>query len=404
MSPSRRGSATEVAAIPRLRSLDGLRGLAAAAVVLHHCLMLWTPFANFTLRGAPPGEFGTAAWLATSTPLSVLVAGPAFVIVFFVLSGIAVVLPALRQGFDWWAYYPRRVVRLLLPVGASVVLATVVAVTTAPLRADEPNGWLAALSPQPPSWTSFVRTLDVTSGEGRVNSPLWSIEWELWFSFALPLFAILATVARGRLAAMSAVGTIIVAWLGYQTDAPAMRYLAPFALGALIVGNLPSIRAFTQRRLGPLAWSLILVAACAGMAADGWVYGATLTQEGWYHCAEALIPLCSAVIVLGALLWAPLRALLETRFFQWLGRISFSLYLVHVPIVLASGRLIGSEHWLRAIAVALPVSILLAVLFERFVEAPAHRLSKQVGAAVSARMRDHDPTARSTSPRPRRSR
>jgi peptidoglycan/LPS O-acetylase OafA/YrhL len=64
---------------------------------------------------------------------------------------------------------------------------------------------------------------------------------------------------------------------------------------------------------------------------------------------------------------------------QWLGRISFSLYLTHDPIVVAVNTLlpIGMAWWTPVIAI--PLALVVAVLFFRFVEAPAHRLAKQVG-------------------------
>ncbi len=44
-------------------------------------------------------------------------------LVFFVLSGLVVALPALRKGFSWRAYYPARLARLYLPIWGSLALA-----------------------------------------------------------------------------------------------------------------------------------------------------------------------------------------------------------------------------------------------------------------------------------------
>ena len=62
----------------RFRSLDSLRGLAALAVVFHHCL-LTLPASAFCR--------GEIAWWFAVTPLRLLIDGPGAVLLFFVLSG-----------------------------------------------------------------------------------------------------------------------------------------------------------------------------------------------------------------------------------------------------------------------------------------------------------------------------
>ena len=97
---------------PRVRSLDGLRGFAAVGVLLYH----------LSLVARPELSRATWEWL-TQTPLKVLFAGTESVLVFFVLSGLVVTLPALRKGFSWRRYYPTRILRLYLPTFGAVLLA-----------------------------------------------------------------------------------------------------------------------------------------------------------------------------------------------------------------------------------------------------------------------------------------
>jgi len=71
---------------------------------------------------------------------------------------------------------------------------------------------------------------------------------------------------------------------------------------------------------------------------------------------------------------------------QWLGVISFSLYLVHVPIALAAIHLLGADNRKWAMVATVVVAVLVAVVFAKFVEKPSHLLSKRVGALVSTRI------------------
>lgn len=70
---------------------------------------------------------------------------------------------------------------------------------------------------------------------------------------------------------------------------------------------------------------------------------------------------------------------LERRLTQWLGLISFSLYLTHEPIVIALAFLFGSGgSWLVALT-AVPVALVVGWMFYRLIESPSHRLSQRVG-------------------------
>ena len=90
----------------RVLSLDGLRGLGALTVFLYHVDIMVKPFG----AGGPSLFPGTAS-----------------VMVFFILSGIVLSLVPLKHmgngGYDWLGYYPRRVVRLCVPLFAAIALA-----------------------------------------------------------------------------------------------------------------------------------------------------------------------------------------------------------------------------------------------------------------------------------------
>jgi peptidoglycan/LPS O-acetylase OafA/YrhL len=89
-----------------------------------------------------------------------------------------------------------------------------------------------------------------------------------------------------------------------------------------------------------------------------------------------------SVLILGAAL-APggVEKILLKRFPRYLGRLSFSLYLVHVPVILALTILThGTLSLPLLILIVVPVSIALADVFDRLVTAPSanlgHRLTQ----------------------------
>src|SRR5205814_1190229 len=104
---------------PRARGLDGLRGLAALVVVVHHCLLTSPTLARAYLPGHR--ALGPGAAALTYSPLHLFWAGSEAVIVFFVLSGFVLTLAVSGDRADWLRYYPRRMLRLYVPVVGSVV-------------------------------------------------------------------------------------------------------------------------------------------------------------------------------------------------------------------------------------------------------------------------------------------
>ena len=72
---------------------------------------------------------------------------------------------------------------------------------------------------------------------------------------------------------------------------------------------------------------------------------------------------------------------------RWAGSRSFSLYLVHEPIVVASAFALGGTASVALLAaIAVPVSLVAADGFFRVAERPIHRWSRAFGLWVEARV------------------
>lgn len=111
----RMGDSDTVRTAARYSSLDGLRGLAASVVVLHHCFLVSPQLAQ-ALDSRGTGLIEPWVWWSTFTPVHLLWAGREAVYIFFILSGFVLTLPLLRAGRpSWRAYYPRRLVRIYFP-------------------------------------------------------------------------------------------------------------------------------------------------------------------------------------------------------------------------------------------------------------------------------------------------
>lgn len=365
----------------RVRSLDGLRGLAALVVVVHHAVQL-TPEVDEALYGEV-ARFSLSWWL-TFTPLHLVWAGEEAVLLFFVLSGFVLTLPALRAPLHWPSYYRRRLVRLYLPVWASLLVAMAVVATLAGSMREGQSAYLDDRSSA--SLLEAPRDALLVLGTGSLNGPLWSLQWEVWFSLLLPAYLLLG-LARRRWALVLAGGLLLVSTAGLALDAGALTYLPVFGLGVLMAfhqGALAAVagRVAARRRSGLLWW--LLLAVTLVLLSTRWLRDAFPLPGGvdaLVTAAGGVGPFLGAALAVFLVLHGsgPSR-LLARPTWQWLGRVSFSLYLVHEPVVLTCAAVLrDASPWVAAV-VALPLSLLAAAVFYRYVEAPALRAARRAGS------------------------
>ncbi|WP_345763810.1 acyltransferase family protein [Diaminobutyricibacter sp. McL0608] len=378
-------SGTQTKSSGRLASLDGLRGLAALVVVMHHTMLMDADFPG--TPGAVDVQTGTPLWWMSYTPLKLATAGWESVIVFFVLSGLVVTLPVVkRAGFDWIAYYPRRVMRLMIPVMGAVLVAAAFVVAI-PQRSTQPSGtWLTDSSTPNFTWEYVIKAWDLVGGNGHIDNPLWSLRWEILFSLALPVFVILAISLRKWWAAGLA-AAVVLTWLGVRGGSGALSYFPAFFVGAVLAVRLDAVRVFAGHvnrfAVRHLIW-LGITAGASMLLIAPWLFGPGSSTE-LTPGLRALAPLAAAGLVVAGIGWKPFGGLLASRPFAFAGRISFSLYLVHVPILIFSAYLFAGQPMFVAALVGIPLAILVAVGFTWLVEARSHQWARAVGAWASAR-------------------
>lgn len=356
----------------RIASIDGVRGLASLVVVLYHCSLIAMPHLDGTAR----------AWL-TQSPTKAVFAGTEAVLVFFVLSGLVVALPVLKDGFSWIRYFPTRMLRLYIPVSASLLLAALLIAVVPRDPAAMPDGsWMQNAHATTVTPRSLLSEASLLQTSYDINNVLWSLRWELIFSLALPAFVAAAVLLR-RHAVVAAAAACVLSVLGRVVDADALVYLPVFFLGTLMAVRLDDLLAWTRRVRHALLWPAACVVALTLLLAS-WFARPLIDSAGLAgRIAWGLAGAGAALIIVVALGWPVLGAALSRRVPQWLGRVSYSLYLVHAPLLGTLAYLWGSEQWALIALVGIPASLALAGLFHRLLEAPAQRIARTAGSAFS---------------------
>lgn len=383
----------------RYRTLDGLRGIAALVVLICHvCLVSPALFQAYMDPDAI--ERWSSQWWASFSPVHLGWAGTEAVYLFFVLSGFVLALPftsTSRSYRSWAGYYPKRFLRLYLPVWAAVALAFGL-ITLFPREfASSASHWLQVRTASLP--TEAMRSdLLLFPAPGFSNTALWSLRFEVLFSLLLPAFVLFGRHLP-RLNLLKAV-LLLAAVIGFAGSGVTARYFLPmFGLGTLM--------AFERHRLAALGaacnrlrfkrafwWGLALL-ALALLNSYWTILGFTSDPQS----LAVLVPLSRGLIVAGAclILFVAIEGSsgwLERPWFQWLGTRSFSLYLVHEPIVVSAALWLGGTPSVPLLlAVAVPVSLIAAEALYRLVEYPSQRLSRLAGSKIA----NHGVGARSAS-------
>lgn len=308
-------------------ALDGLRALAIAGVV------------------------GTHYW-------AVPMAGGLGVDLFFVLSGFLITTLLLEERDETGrvsigGFYVRRARRLFPALGALLVIY-LIATRGGGLRTVELAGLYDG---------NLVRAYsNIDPLTGSPLGHLWSLATEEQFYLLWPGLLLVLVRVRRALPVLVTLFVAVVAWRFYLVHNGAPVHRVQFApdtrADALIAGCLLScIRMRWRLRIPePLAVAGLAVMVFAMLTGPVFPF----YQDG----TRTLVTLASCVLVAAAVTATPLAQALSAKPFVWLGKISYSLYLWHFPMLVATG---GRPLF------ALPAAVAAAWLSYRFVENPFRR-------------------------------
>ncbi len=353
---------------PRALEIDGLKFVASQFIVLHH-LIAYGPVSDAVTTLAP--QF--MAWLFDHSRMAVQV--------FLVLGGYlaAKALSPLGQGWRGpiLSTLLARYRRLVLPYLAALLLAVVSAALA--------RAWLNdPFIPAAPSWSQVLAhalLLQTLLGQESLSAGVWYI------AIDFQLFTLMA----------------LLLWLGHKIkpagDGPRSTGTAQTLVLLLMLASLFYFN--TDERWD--SWGLYFFGAYGLGAAAYWV--ACASRPGWllglltlsaglallFDFRERLLLALAVALALAWMVWKqhddPAQVASQTvtqtsglaRGVSFMGKISYSLFLLHFPVLLLGNALYAQLGWIGPLPASLflllcwVVSLLLATLFQRWIEAPLAR-------------------------------
>ena len=254
-------------------------------------------------------------------------------ILFFVLSGMVLALPRFAgKKIPYDRYLLARALRLYPVAWAAAGLAVLVFLLV-PHALPGSTPWLRNQFNAPlPSFSVFdfigmVFPFDPT----RFDAPLWSLEQELRLSVLLPLLVLL--VRRYHAPVMFLVATLLIVEGTASTQMLSSWRWTPVAAGCFLLGILLARHRESLNDLWAGTSALARVLVGLGILLSFWI------PERFSHLGLDnrflfnLIPALGGCALLVAAQGPGLRRRLSTRVPAWLGRISFSLYVVHFVVL-----------------------------------------------------------------------
>jgi peptidoglycan/LPS O-acetylase OafA/YrhL len=366
-----------------LPELESLRGLAAVLVLAFHYDSM------AMLRAA--GDW-------CSLPYALVRGGHSGVNLFFVLSAFLLSLPFLAAGsggppVSLRRYATRRALRILPLYYAIVLVATLVTAST------------------PAMGMRALPYLFFLNGFGDLALPMppfsnvwWSLATEMQFYLVLPLLPLAIRSRRGRVIGLAVLGGYATAWVFYErreiltlatVDGAMLLSLSLFGRGPVFLFGIGAAVLYRRhgddwrRRAAAQPWlraggaDLLLLAVLVALAAHlRWLVfiGAARYHAPPEHAWQALGGLLWASLLL-LLLVAPLRLkpVLHNRWWTRLGVLSYSIYVLHLPVIsgvrrglqaLGAAGLGRPMETALVLALSAALSIALAAVTYRLIEYP----------------------------------
>lgn len=336
--------------------IDGLRALAILPVVAFH---------------------------ADST---VLTGGFTGVDIFFVISGYLltrIILAEQAQGtFTILSFYKRRFLRILPAYGAVIIAVLMVGyVLLLPSELEELGRTIAAASLFV-SNIYFWRTTNYFNQDQSAQPLLhtWTLSVEEQFYIVLPIMLMIAGVWFRRfvphIIAALIVGSFVICLWAMTKSETAAFYLLPFRAWEFAAGAFIASVSWQDRLPAKLREALAAIGLALAVA--GFL---VLTHDSPFPGTNALLPVVGATLLIACAGGTMTGQLLALPPALWIGRISYSLYLWHWPVIVYYKLRYGAVLDMTDTAIVVAISVALSVISYEFIEKPFRAPAMRRGPA-----------------------
>lgn len=377
----------------RVLPLEGLRGLAAVSVVFYHYLVLVFPAMYYGPTAVQHARFEDNLY---GSPFMSLVSGSFAVSTFFVLSGFVLAI-GYFQSKDMSIIKrlaTRRYVRLMVPAFVSIIIAwALIIIGLSHVEQAYVVTQSAALNLGWVQNTSFLKAIYegslgiFTSGSVfNYNSVLWTMKYEFLGSFIVFASVVLFGKSKYRfLIYFILMAALINTWF------------IGFIIGMLIA-DLYANKAHILEKIQP-QYTVVMVAVAIFLGGFPWIGSENtiyryLQIPGFDTLQNQAVwgAIGASLLIIAIFRNGVLQRLLSHPAMVKIGSYTYSMYLVHQPIIYTLGMalfvfVVSSASYTLSVAIVglllTPVIMLATVIFHKYVEIPSIRLSSTFDKLVN---------------------
>ncbi|SDY63010.1 acyltransferase [Thermoactinomyces sp. DSM 45892] len=364
-----------------LVQLDSLRGMAALTVVFSHLLYVYPYFEPNTSQNT------NYFWLniVKYSPLHIFFDGHGAVILFFVLSGFVLALPYYREGFklQYSPYVIKRFFRIYVPYIVTLTLAFLLAL---PFIGEAIQGGSDFVSR---GWNKEVAIQDIWNhilfignyDTRQFNPVIWSLIHEMRISIIFPF--IMMIVLRVNWKYIICLALFLSIMVEVKSLDYTIHYTGIFMIGALLAKYYQTIVHWLQAKSVLFKGFLLLLATCL------YSYSFLFYNVSFAHnfiIDDWFTAIGSVIFISISLASIRVTNVLKKKPIHYLGKISYSLYLVHLPIILFMVHLLANSIPTSAILLlSFVVALLVASLSYYFIEIPSIKMGAKIAKKIKKR-------------------
>jgi len=366
--------------------LEGLRGVAALAVVLGHFLLAFYPFVITAIPGLT--QHMRLEDEIHGSPISIVFSGGFAVLVFFVLSGFVLTIGFFQtKRVDIIkSLASRRYLRLMLPALASIIICfTAMKLglsNIAGAAAISQSEWLRS------AWTFNASFLDALyngtigifiHGASPYNNVLWTMMTEFLGSFLVFGYVLLFANSKYRW-----IGYVILCAVTFNTWY--MGFIVGMVLADLYAKGVIRNNKKLLFTLPVLAVGIFFGSYPAGRIDNTMYHFLQPAFLGPVSYATLWMTIGAAILVYIVLSSEKLAQLMRRPKISILGKYTFSLYLVHLVVLytVTTGVFVKlypalgyNKSVLVAFLISAPVIWGITVLFEKYIDTPSINIARK---------------------------
>jgi peptidoglycan/LPS O-acetylase OafA/YrhL len=373
----------------RIEQLDSIRGLAAFSVFMSHM---------------PLAALAVPALLTHLYKASGIINGHGAVMLFFVLSGFVLSIPFLHKpDMDYFPYLVKRFFRIYVPYIFAISFAIALSQLLLPFKISGlsvflDNSWKTALNLSL-IWEHIYFIGNIHSDS--FNGVIWSLIHELRISIIFPFVVLLVRRLDWKLCTLFCLLLSTISGLnsllhfqspnGYLvTYFDTLNFLSIFIFGSILAKHRKQVERFIQH-LSFTSKTLFLIGSLfmynfSGVIAS-YCFGLIGVTEPSLICIQYGMAMGAIGFIAMALGSSKIAGFLMNKQISFLGKISFSLYLYHPPVLLGCIHLFNGKFplWIICI-IAIVTGIVMSSLAYRFIEEPSMKIGRKLASKVKVKL------------------